>query len=254
MLSHDQRSLDDGGGGSTTRSSVSRMTPYADESSTSIRKVMAVVERFFDKCTVMHMDTNTKQLHAKKISHYLVQVISNYDVQNIDEVTRCVAENLKTFLPKRALRYIQTRDLAQLFSDVLHLYEDVAERDDQFTIDELMENILSELKIKVPKNMINYSETFVCEFLEDVFAVLPLEEVNKAHRIKGMANALRKAVDLDRTGVDATKIAAEVSAYFGNSLGNNINTQDLNRFIDDLISNLSSGCSDQSKKANSNKY
>lgn len=241
---YDQQSIDGGTRPSSTHSSVSRVTNIADDTN-GVRKVMTIVEHFLGKCVAMHMDAATLQLHAKKISHYLVQVISNYDVENVDVVTRCVVENLKGFLPKRALRYIQTRDLAQLFGDVLQIYGD---DEDNFTIDELMDNILTELKSKVPRHSPDYSGLFVCEFVEDILAVLPLEEVSKGHRVSEMANALRKATDLDRKSIDATKIAAEVSAYFGNSIGSHMNTKDLNRFIDDLVSNLSTNSSEQSNK------
>lgn len=234
QLLHDEHSIDGGTRPSSTRSSVSRVTSMAGDSN-SLRKIMGLVERFLGKCIAMHLDASTLESHAKKISHYLVQVISNYDVENTDDVTRCVAENLKRFLPKRALRYIQTRDLAQLFNEVIQMFGD---DDEHFTIEELLENIVAELKIKVSRDSQNYSGSFICEFLEDIFAVLPLEEVNKGNRVKEVAAALRKVAHLDRSQIDVTKTAAEVSAYFGNSLGNNMSTENLKRFIDDLVSNL----------------
>lgn len=181
------------------------------------------------------MDTASLKAHGRKISIYLSQVISNYVAENNDEITRCVAENLKGFLPKKALRYIQTRDLAKLFNEVVQMFSN---NDDDFTIDELLENILSELKTKVARDSPDYTGTFVCEFLEDIFAVLPLEDVSKEDRVKEIANALRKVTDLDPKQIDTIKMVAEVSAYFGNSLGNNMDKKELKRFIEDLIKQL----------------
>lgn len=199
----------------------------------NVHRITPVIERFLIKCIAMHMDTASLKAHARKISIYLSQVIANYVVENNDEITRCVAENLKSFLPKKVLRYVQTRDLAQLFNDVVQMFSN--DDDNDFTIDELLENILGELKTKVARDSPDYTGTFVCEFLENIFAVLPLEDVNKVDRITEIGNALRKVSDLDPKQIDTIKMVAEVSAYFGNSLGNNMDRKELKRFIEDLI-------------------
>lgn len=215
--------------------STSQISSIAEDAHT-IKKVIGVVERFLAKSIAMHMDSATLRNHAYKISVYIAQVISNYESENGDEIARCVTENLKGLLPKKALRYIQARDLSQLFNEVLIMFSG---DDDDFTVEELLESIVVELENKVPRGISNYSDAFISEYLEDVFAILPLEEVKKTERVKQLAVALDKVDGVEAARIDVSIVVAEITAYFGNSLGHNMDEITLRNFVSRVVKELS---------------
>lgn len=185
----------------------------------------------------MHLNATSLDSYSKRITSYIAQVISNYDPKNGDEIVRCVCENLKEFLPKRILRYIQTADLVQLFNEVVTMFSDTEETEDEgeFSVEELLDNIVSELKMKVFKDVPDFTGRFVCEFFEDVFAVFSLEVINKPDRVNHITSLLRSVPALDPKLIDSTKISAEIC---GTTVGNNFNTKELKKFIECLASQL----------------
>lgn len=209
----------------------------AAEDASGVRKITAVVQNFFSKITAMHMNSSTLDTYTKRIASYIAQVISSYDPENGDEIVRCVSENLKLFLPKRVLRYIQTSDLIQLFNEVLMMFSENEENEDEgkFTVDELLDNIVMELKAKVSKELPDYTERYICEFFEDVFAVLPMDTINQFDRISQIVSLLQTVPVLNPKLIDITKVSAEIIGYFGTTLGNTLNTKDVKRFIQTLV-------------------
>lgn len=230
---YQQSSIDDSP--NSTRSSF-----QMSDDPTGVRKITAVVQKFLTKITAMHLNATTLDSYTKRITSYIAQVISNYDPENGNEIVRCVSENLKEFLPKRILRYIQTTDLVQLFNEVLTMFSDTEETEDEgeFSVEELLDNIMAELKTKVVKGAPDFTGRFVCEFFEEVFAVFSLEVINQPERVKHIASLLRSVPALDPKFIDTTKVSAEVCGYFGTTLGDNLSTKELKRFIEGLVSQL----------------
>lgn len=233
---YQQSSIDDSP--NSTRSSF-QMSNAADDP-TGVRKITAVVQNFLTKITAMHLNATTLDTYTRRITSYIAQVISNYDPENGDEIVRCVSENLKEFLPKRILRYVQTSDLVQLFNEVLTMFSDTeeAEEEGEFSVEELLDNITVELKAKVSKDAPDFTGRFVCEFFEDLFGVVSLEMVNQPDHVKHIASLFRSVPALEPNLIDTTKVSAEIFGYFSTTLGNNLNKKELKRFIEVLVSQL----------------
>lgn len=162
----------------SSRSSSGSSKTLAEQSIGSLsRKIQCIVERFLIKHCSMHIKLNALREYGKQIGDYLVQIMNDYESEQLNSFAHYAVENMKSFLPKKLLRYIQTKDFAQLFSNVLDIFSD--KEDANFNADELLQSIFEEIVDRVPKSSQNFSKTFLFEYLQDAMGVIQFENIDE---------------------------------------------------------------------------
>lgn len=196
----------------SSRSSSGSSKASAEQSiDKSSREVQCIVEKFLIKHCSMHIKLNILREYEKKISNYLIQIMNDYETEQLNSFAHCAVENMKSLLPKKLLRYIQTKNFAHLFSDVLDVFSD--KENANFNADELLQSIFDEIVDRVPKNSENFSRKFLFEYLQDAIGVIHFEDIDESEtsrKIEVIARCFSVVTEFKTSEVDVAQLMTEI--------------------------------------------
>lgn len=217
--------------GSDTPPSTHSSQSFQGADSVLIRKIFHVVEPFLKDHLPCHIDLMTLQEHAQKISAFLAQSVANREPE--PEMSCCITEQLKQFLPKRTLRYIRPTDFARLIFDVLTLVRDNQDEEEGFTFDELLDSIIAEQS----KEPVLDSNEFLLTCFQNIFSVLSVQDAIRPEHLEEYVSLLRKVPDLKPVQIDGRKLAIDVISHLRQHT-NDFDEGTVKAFIENLTQTL----------------
>lgn len=140
--------------------------------------------------------------------------MNDYETDQLNSFAHFAVENMKSFLPKNLLRYVQTKDLAQLFSNVLDIFS--GKEDAEFNTDELLQSIFEEIADRVSNDCADYSRTLLFEYLQDALGVIHFEKIEEGEtskKVEAIAKCFSLVSEFKTSEVDVAQIVADITDF-----------------------------------------
>lgn len=135
--------------------------------------------------------------YAISITEYLIVASEHYSLNSNAEVFIKIIQGVEKMLPDNILFYQTRKAIVQLFYDIQNVCSAKVAgcANNELSVENLLNGIISETKELVPENTLNYTDIFLYDFLDGLFGYYELSEISVDNDNGFLVNAIATALN-----------------------------------------------------------
>lgn len=202
-----------------------------------LNDTITIVNRFLLKFLRNKLSDREMKKYGYSIGRFLFNVAADWNPKQSEEVITCVVDKFCSIIPKQYISSIEPKEIANLFEEILKTIGKMEKT--KIDPSEVLEAIICiSMEAEFDSSVINFTQEFLTEILQQLLLTLPIVDAISNERIDQLTLLLAKVPNINPRCININKMISDMLNFASEHLIDGLDILILKPFIESISVSL----------------